>query len=174
MSRATATGFYFEPLTERLALVVEGAPLPTDDAWAFIGDPIEMTPDEARLQCALRWPGVDPDLLHVELDLGLHAMLREIERDQSAAAAPPTIPQAPDISALLAQAEELQRAVAQLGAMNISPDELARQAEEYELARAAAAISASARAGLANKELEESLQRAEATPAEIVTPKVDK
>ena len=29
MSRARETGFYFEPVTERLALVIEGAPFPS-------------------------------------------------------------------------------------------------------------------------------------------------
>ena len=42
MARAPETGFYFEPLTERFALVVEGSPFPSDDHWAFIGDPIEV------------------------------------------------------------------------------------------------------------------------------------
>ena len=56
MARAPETGFYFEPITERLALVVEGFPFPTDDAWAFVGDPVEMSPEVARLEVATRWP----------------------------------------------------------------------------------------------------------------------
>jgi len=77
MARAPETGFYFEPIAERLVLVVEGAPFPTDDHWAYVGDPIEMTPEAARLECANRWPGVDPDALDVELDLDFDRAARD-------------------------------------------------------------------------------------------------
>ena len=49
MARAPETGFYFEPLSERLALVIEGSPFPSDDHWAFVGDPVEMTPELASI-----------------------------------------------------------------------------------------------------------------------------
>ena len=71
MARAPETGFYFEPLAERLALVVEGSRFPNGDAWSFVGDPVEMTEEVARLEVANRWPGVDPDALAVELPTGL-------------------------------------------------------------------------------------------------------
>lgn len=67
MARAPETGFYFEPIAERLALVVEGFPFPSEDAWSFVGDPVEMPEELARLEVANRWPGVDPDVLLVEL-----------------------------------------------------------------------------------------------------------
>ena len=77
MSRARETGFYFEPVTERLALVIEGAPFPSGEHWAHVGDPIEMTPEQARLHVSMRWPGIDPEALNVELDLGMHQLLAE-------------------------------------------------------------------------------------------------
>ena len=87
MARAPETGFYFEPMAERLMLVVEGSPFPTDDHWAYVGDPIEMTPEVARLECANRWPGVDPDALEVELDLDFERAVAEAERRQAEDAA---------------------------------------------------------------------------------------
>ena len=87
MARAPETGFYFEPMAERLVLVVEGSPFPTDDHWAYVGDPIEMTPEVARLECANRWPGVDPDALEVELDLDFERAVEEAERRQAEDAA---------------------------------------------------------------------------------------
>jgi hypothetical protein len=66
MARAPETGFYFEPIAERLALVAAGAPFPSDEAWAHVGDPALMSAEEVRLEVATRWPGVDPDLLEVE------------------------------------------------------------------------------------------------------------
>jgi len=63
MARAPETGFYFEPISERLVLVVEGFPFPSDDFWAYVGDPVEMTQELARLTVATRWPGVDPEAL---------------------------------------------------------------------------------------------------------------
>ncbi len=56
MARAPETGFYFEPISERLVLVVEGFPFPSDDFWAYVGDPVEMTQELARLMVATRWP----------------------------------------------------------------------------------------------------------------------
>ena len=66
MPRAPETGFYFEPIGERLALVLEGAPFPSDQEWAWVGDPAEMPIEMARLQIATRWPGVDPESLELE------------------------------------------------------------------------------------------------------------
>jgi len=68
MARAPETGFYFEPVSERFALVAAGAPFPSEDAWAYVGDPAEMSLDTARLEVATRWPGVDPEGLDLELD----------------------------------------------------------------------------------------------------------
>ena len=79
MARAPQTGFYYEPLVERLVLVIEGSPYPTDDHWAFVGDPVEMTPELARLECANRWPGVDPDGLEVEFNTDFDRLLAEME-----------------------------------------------------------------------------------------------
>lgn len=47
--------------------MVEGFPFPSGDAWSFVGDPVEMPEELARLEVANRWPGVDPDALLVEL-----------------------------------------------------------------------------------------------------------
>jgi len=69
MARAPETGFYFEPIAERLALVLEGSAFPSEEAWAYIGDPVEMPLPLARLEAATRWPGVDPESLELELDL---------------------------------------------------------------------------------------------------------
>jgi hypothetical protein len=66
MPRAPETGFYFEPIAERLALLLEGATFPTEDDWAYVGDPVEMPPEVARLEIATRWPGVDPEALELE------------------------------------------------------------------------------------------------------------
>jgi hypothetical protein len=68
MARAPETGFYFEPISERLALVAAGAPFPSAEAWAYVGDPARMSAEAVRLEVATRWPGVDPDALEVELD----------------------------------------------------------------------------------------------------------
>jgi hypothetical protein len=70
MARAPETGFYFEPIAERLALVAAGAPFPSEEAWAYVGDPARMSPDAVRLEVATRWPGVDPETLEAEIDLG--------------------------------------------------------------------------------------------------------
>jgi hypothetical protein len=71
MARAPETGFYFEPVAERLALVLEGAPFPSDGEWAHVGDPGLMPLEVARLEVAARWPGVDPQALDVEIDAGV-------------------------------------------------------------------------------------------------------
>ena len=80
MARAPETGFYFEPIAERLVVVVEGSPFPTEDHWAYVGDPIEMAPEVARLECASRWPGVDPESLEVEFDLDFERAVQEADR----------------------------------------------------------------------------------------------
>jgi hypothetical protein len=82
MARAPRTGFYFEPLSERLVLVVEGFAFPSDDAWAYVGDPVEMTQELARLHVAARWPGIDPDALAVEFDINLEKAVQQMERLQ--------------------------------------------------------------------------------------------
>jgi len=68
MSRAPETGFYFEPIAERMALLREGSPFPSPEAWAYVGSPAEMTEEVARLEIATRWPGVDPEALELETD----------------------------------------------------------------------------------------------------------
>ena len=66
MARVPETGFYFEPIAERLALLPQGAPFPSQDAWAYVGDPAQMSAEQARLEVAARWPGVDPAALELE------------------------------------------------------------------------------------------------------------
>jgi hypothetical protein len=114
MARAPETGFYFEPMTERLVLVVEGSPFPSDDHWAWVGDPIEMSPEVARLECATRWPGVDPEALEVEFDLDFERAVEEAERSQAEDAAG-VVRRATeldlDLDLLFAQAEALRGAV---------------------------------------------------------------
>jgi hypothetical protein len=114
MARAPETGFYYEPLSERLALVVEGSPFPSDDHWAFVGDPAEMTPELAQLEVANRWPGVDPDTLEVEFDTNFEQTVQEIERLQREES-----PREPgevefDVNHLLEQADALKAAAATL------------------------------------------------------------
>ena len=113
MSRAPETGFYFEPMTERLVLVVEGSRFPTDDHWAYVGDPIEMSPELARLECATRWPGVDPEGLEVEFDLDFEGAVEDAERRQAEDAAG-LVRRATeldlDLDLLFAQAEALRSA----------------------------------------------------------------
>ena len=116
MARAPETGFYFEPLSERMALVVEGSPYPSDDHWAFVGDPVEMTPELARLEVANRWPGVDPETLEVEFDTNFERTVAEIDRLQREER-----PREPglvdfDVNFLLEQAEALKEAAAALQA----------------------------------------------------------
>jgi hypothetical protein len=76
MARAPETGFYFEPLAERLALVAAGAAFPSEDAWAYVGDPARMSPEAVRLEVATRWPEVDPDTLEVEIEAPADAIAR--------------------------------------------------------------------------------------------------
>lgn len=125
MARASETGFYYEPLTERLALVVEGSPFPSDDHWAYVGDPIEMTPELARLEVAGRWPGVDPESLEVELDFHFELAMAEEERRQAEVALG-FLPHGGeidfDVSSLLAQAEELREAAAQMRPVEVRKD----------------------------------------------------
>jgi len=114
MARAPETGFYFEPLSERLAVVVEGSPFPSDDHWAYVGDPAEMTTELARLEVATRWPGVDPESLEVEFDTDFARTVEEIERLKQTEG-----PRQPgeidfDVELLLSQAEALKEAAAQL------------------------------------------------------------
>ena len=75
MACAPATGFYFDPIRERLALLLEGAAFPSDGEWAYVGDPVEMAPDVARLEVATRWPGVDPESLEVEFQVDFERAL---------------------------------------------------------------------------------------------------
>jgi hypothetical protein len=116
MARAPATGFYFEPITERLALVVEGSPFPSDDHWAFVGDPVEVTPELARLTVATRWPGVDPETLEVEFDTNFEKAVVEIERLQreEIARGPGSGEIDFDVNLLLSQADALKEAAARL------------------------------------------------------------
>jgi hypothetical protein len=164
MARATETGFYFEPITERLALVIEGAPFPDDEQWAWVGDPAEMTPELARLECAVRWPGVDPDLLHVELDLGTDRLLAELEAQQRAEAQAVQASSPADVQALLAQAHELQRAVAELHTGPITRQQLEAEAERIALARESAPLPGAARERLATRELQQLLAEQDPPP----------
>lgn len=118
MARAPCTGFYFEPLGERLVLVVEGFAFPTDDAWAYVGDPLEMTPEVARLTVATRWPGVDPEGLEVEFDTNFEKAVKEMERLQreEAEKEPGTGEINFDVNSLLQQAEALKEMAASLKA----------------------------------------------------------
>jgi hypothetical protein len=116
MALAPENGFYFEPIAERFALVVEGFPFPSDDAWSFVGDPVEMTREVARAEFAQRWPGVDPDALVLELTRevsieDLERLQRE-DRDRPHGSREFEI----DVDALLQEMQELERAAAELGA----------------------------------------------------------
>src|SRR3954464_8162795 len=113
MARAPETAFYFEPIAERLALMLEGAPFPSDDAWAYVGDPVEMSPEVARLSVATRWPGVDPEMLEIEFETDFARVAAEIERlrDEEHDRAPGEIDF--DVDGLLAQAESLRAMAAQ-------------------------------------------------------------
>ena len=80
MASAPATGFYFDPIGERLALLLEGAAFPSDGEWAYVGDPVEMAPDVARLEVATRWPGIDPEALEVEFHVDFERALATSRR----------------------------------------------------------------------------------------------
>ncbi len=116
MARAPETGFYFEPISERLVLVVEGFPFPSDDFWAYVGDPVEMTQELARLTVATRWPGVDPEALMVEFDTNFEHAVQEMERLQrEEREKPPGSGEIDlDVGHLLRQAEALKEAAASL------------------------------------------------------------
>jgi hypothetical protein len=134
MARAPETGFYFEPITERLALIVEGSPYPSDDPWAYVGDPLDMPPELARLEVATRWPGVDPETLEVEFDTDFEKAVEEIERLQreEREKEPGSGEIDFDVNFLLEQAEALKTAAAQLtlpGARDLE-QELERAAGE--------------------------------------------
>lgn len=133
MARAPETGFYFEPITERLALILEGSPYPTDDPWAWVGDPVEMSPELARLEVATRWPGVDPETLEIEFDTDFERAAAEIERLQrEELEKPPGSGEIDfDVNLLLQQAEALKEAAAQLSLPG-------RREVEQELERSAA------------------------------------
>ena len=138
MARAPETGFYFEPLTERLALVVEGAPFPSDDHWAWLGDPIDMTQDEARSSCGLRWPGVDPETLEVEFDLDFERATAEAEKArQEALAGFQRLPREfdLDVDSLLAQADLLREAARHVAVEQTTPEALEKAAEEEQMIR---------------------------------------
>jgi hypothetical protein len=142
VARAPETGYYFEPLSERLALVVEGAPFPSDDHWAWLGDPIEMTQDQAKETCGFRWPGVDPDALEIEFDLDFEKVIAEAERQrQEALAGVHRVPQEfdLDIDALLQQANMLREAARQVAQaqtqVQTSPEELEKAAEAEAMIR---------------------------------------
>ncbi len=134
MARAPETGFYFEPITERLVLILEGSPYPSDDPWAWVGDPVEMAPEVARLEVATRWPGVDPESLEVEFDTNFERAVEEIERlEREEREKPPGSGEIDfDVNLLLQQAEALKEAAAQLtlpGARDVE-QEIERSAAE--------------------------------------------
>jgi hypothetical protein len=110
MARAPSTGYYFEPLTERLALVLEGAAFPSGDAWAWVGDPLEVPAEVALLEVATRWPGVDPEALEIEYETNYQRAVEEIDRlrGEEARRGGYSGELDFDVRALLAQAEELQ------------------------------------------------------------------
>jgi hypothetical protein len=139
MSRVPETGYYFEPITERLVVLVEASPFPSDDDWAFVGDTIGMSPDEARLQIAERWPGVDPADLEVEFDLDFDRAIedadrRRLEEEAGALAREPSEVNL-DLKALLEQAEALRSAAAQVTLSQTTAQSLEAAAEQAALAQ---------------------------------------
>ena len=100
----------------RLALVVEGSPFPSDDHWAHVGDPVDISPEVARLEVATRWPGVDPESLEVEFDTNFEAAVDEIARlQQEEREKEPGSGEIPfDVNFLLSQAESLKAMAANL------------------------------------------------------------
>lgn len=138
LARAPETGYYFEPLTERLALVVEGAPFPSDDHWAWLGDPIEMTQEEARMHCGFRWPGVDPDSLEVEFDLDFEKATQEAEQQRlEAISGMQRLPREfdLDVDSLLQQADLLREAARQVSFTETTPEALEKAAEAEAMIR---------------------------------------
>jgi hypothetical protein len=126
MSRAPETGYYFEPVHERLALVLEGAAFPSSESWAWVGDPLEMPAEVALLEVATRWPGVDPEGLEIEYETDFVKAVDEIERlrkvEADHRAFTPEVDF--DVRMLIAQAEELE-AQARLIDVNQSAKEVA-------------------------------------------------
>jgi hypothetical protein len=116
MARAPETGYYFEPVTERLALVLDEAAFPSGDAWAWVGDPLEMPAEVALLAVATRWPGVDPETLEIEYETNYEQAVLEIERlrGEEKARGGYSGELDLDVRTLLAQAEELQAQAALL------------------------------------------------------------
>lgn len=138
LARAPETGYYFEPLTERLALVVEGAGFPSDDHWAWLGDPIEMSQEEAKLTCGFRWPGVDPDSLEVEFDLDFEKATEEAERQRlEAISGMQRLPREfdLDVDSLLQQAEMLREAARQVSMTETTPEALEKAIEAEQMIR---------------------------------------
>jgi hypothetical protein len=79
-----------------------------------VGDPVEITPELAKLEVANRWPGVDPDSLEVEYNTDFEATVAEIERLRAE-----ETPLEPgivdfDVNYLLQQAEALKESAAAL------------------------------------------------------------
>jgi hypothetical protein len=132
MARAPETGYYFEPLTERLALVVEGSAFPSDDHWAYVGDPIEITAELAKIEVALRWPGVDPDELELEFDTDFDAAVVDAEklRQELDELGGPPQPQVFDVGVeqLLTQAQALRDAAAETS-LTVTREQLEAAAE---------------------------------------------
>ncbi len=143
MARAPKTGYYFEPITERLVVVVEGASFPSDDHWAFVGDTIGMSGDEARLEVAGRWLGVDPDELFVEFDTDFERAAedderRRLEEAEGVIARHPT--EVPiDLNKLFEQAEQLKLAAQQLKMEKAMAQKLEEAAEKAERERVSVA-----------------------------------
>jgi len=147
MARAPSTGYYFEPLTERLALVLEGAAFPSGDAWAWVGDPLEVPAEVALLEVATRWPGVDQETLEIEYETNYERAVEEIDRlrGEEARRDGHRGELDFDVRALLAQAGELQ---AQAALMLVpAPGEPAGE----ELAKAETIGDAIARAATSKK-----------------------
>jgi hypothetical protein len=75
-----------------------------------------MTPELARLEVAIRWPGVDPETLEVEFDTDFERAQAEIERlqreerDKEPGSGEINF----DVELLLQQAESLKEAAARL------------------------------------------------------------
>jgi hypothetical protein len=97
-----------------------------------------MTQEQARIECAIRWPGVDPDALEVEFDLNFERAAREAEAQRLEALA--GIKHLPrefdlDVDQLLAQAELLCEAARQLDQEQTPPADPEIAAAELETFR---------------------------------------
>jgi hypothetical protein len=138
LARAPATAFYFEPISERLVLVVEGSPFPSDDHWAWLGDPIDVTPEQARLTVAVRWPGIDPEQLTIEFDTNFEGAIAEAERqrlEREAGLVRVPLEHDLDINQLLEQAQALRLAVERMSAAESAPNSHPQGALESALRR---------------------------------------